>query len=221
MCVPFFFFSVILICPVPSLFTSANGISIFPFGSFCFSWLGFYLGMGTDDNYVCRIMVAWIGAFIPLWILPSKFGPLSAGAFFIQFGVQGAWGVVSTQLVFILSTSFEILSILVDFFLFCRLFLFDVWMYVDVWWMLYGVVMMRSSPHLHLHPSSYDAPMSPALFSLFLISPLEFCAPSFLPAQLATLNRNSKRYYFLPSCLLPHLFSLVSCLLIPDHEQIP
>lgn len=33
-------------------------------------------------------------AFIPLWILPNTFGPLSAGAFWIQFGVQGAWGVV-------------------------------------------------------------------------------------------------------------------------------
>jgi len=33
-------------------------------------------------------------AFIPLWILPSSFAGLSAGAFFIQFGVQGAWGVV-------------------------------------------------------------------------------------------------------------------------------
>lgn len=35
-----------------------------------------------------------IGAFIPLWILPNSFGALSAGAFCIQFGVQGAWGVV-------------------------------------------------------------------------------------------------------------------------------
>ena len=34
------------------------------------------------------------GAFIPLWILPDTFGKLSAGAFFVQFGVQGAWGVV-------------------------------------------------------------------------------------------------------------------------------
>ena len=33
-------------------------------------------------------------AFIPLCILPSSFSALSAGAFCIQFGVQGAWGVV-------------------------------------------------------------------------------------------------------------------------------
>jgi len=29
-----------------------------------------------------------------LWILPSTFPALSAGAFFIQVGVQGAWGVI-------------------------------------------------------------------------------------------------------------------------------
>ena len=34
-------------------------------------------------------------AFIPLWILPSSFSALAAGAFCIQIGVQGAWGVVS------------------------------------------------------------------------------------------------------------------------------
>jgi MFS transporter, SHS family, lactate transporter len=38
------------------------------------------------------------GAFIPLWILPSGFSALSAGAFCIQFGVQGAWGVIPIQL---------------------------------------------------------------------------------------------------------------------------
>lgn len=39
-----------------------------------------------------------IGAFIPLWILPNSFGGLAAGAFCIQFGVQGAWGVIPIQL---------------------------------------------------------------------------------------------------------------------------
>jgi len=39
-----------------------------------------------------------IGAFIPLWILPTTFGALSAGAFFIQFGVQGAWGIIPVHL---------------------------------------------------------------------------------------------------------------------------
>ncbi|KDQ51274.1 hypothetical protein JAAARDRAFT_536713 [Jaapia argillacea MUCL 33604] len=44
------------------------------------------------------IFVVLIGAFIPLWIIPSSFGGLSAGAFWIQFGVQGAWGVIPIQL---------------------------------------------------------------------------------------------------------------------------
>ncbi|OJT14693.1 Carboxylic acid transporter protein -like protein [Trametes pubescens] len=44
------------------------------------------------------IFVLLIGAFIPLWILPSSFGALAAGAFCIQFGVQGAWGVIPIQL---------------------------------------------------------------------------------------------------------------------------
>lgn len=35
------------------------------------------------------------GAMIPLWILPTSFGALSAGAFFLQFAAQGSGGVVS------------------------------------------------------------------------------------------------------------------------------
>lgn len=37
-------------------------------------------------------------AFLPLWLLPNQFGGLAAGAFFVQFGVQGAWGVVPIYL---------------------------------------------------------------------------------------------------------------------------
>ncbi|KAF9646669.1 MFS general substrate transporter [Thelephora ganbajun] len=40
---------------------------------------------------ICALL---IGAFIPLWIVPNTFGKLSAGAFCIQFGVQGALGIV-------------------------------------------------------------------------------------------------------------------------------
>lgn len=40
------------------------------------------------------VFILLIGAFIPLWILPNTFGSLSAGAFCIQVGVQGAWGVI-------------------------------------------------------------------------------------------------------------------------------
>ena len=45
--------------------------------------------------FLSSLFVLLIGAFIPLWILPSTFSALAAGAFCIQFGVQGAWGVVS------------------------------------------------------------------------------------------------------------------------------
>jgi len=43
-------------------------------------------------------MCVWTGAFIPLWILPNTFSGLALGAFFLQFGVQGAWGVVPIYL---------------------------------------------------------------------------------------------------------------------------
>jgi len=44
------------------------------------------------------IHVVLIGVFIPLWILPTSFSALAAGAFCIQWGVQGAWGVIPIQL---------------------------------------------------------------------------------------------------------------------------
>jgi len=58
---------------------------------------------GYTSQYIGRrltivIAVLLVGAFIPLWIIPNTFGPLSAGAFWIQFGVQGAWGVIPIQL---------------------------------------------------------------------------------------------------------------------------
>ena len=35
------------------------------------------------------LCVLLIGIFIPLWIIPDTFSKLSAGAFCVQFGVQG------------------------------------------------------------------------------------------------------------------------------------
>jgi SHS family lactate transporter-like MFS transporter len=57
-------------------------------------WLSQY--MGRRLTIVSFVLL--IGAFIPLWILPSSFSALSAGAFCIQFGVQGAWGVIPIHL---------------------------------------------------------------------------------------------------------------------------
>ncbi|EKM79685.1 hypothetical protein AGABI1DRAFT_114166 [Agaricus bisporus var. burnettii JB137-S8] len=58
---------------------------------------------GMISQYIGRrltivLFVLLIAVFIPLWILPSTFGALAAGAFCIQFGVQGAWGVIPIQL---------------------------------------------------------------------------------------------------------------------------
>ncbi|THH18359.1 hypothetical protein EW146_g2604 [Bondarzewia mesenterica] len=57
-------------------------------------WLSQYLGR----RLTIVSFVLLLGAFIPLWILPNSFGALSAGAFWVQFGVQGAWGVIPIQL---------------------------------------------------------------------------------------------------------------------------
>lgn len=53
-----------------------------------------YIGRRLTIILFCLL----IGVFIPLWIIPSTFGALAAGAFCIQFGVQGAWGVIPIQL---------------------------------------------------------------------------------------------------------------------------
>lgn len=54
-------------------------------------------------GYICQflgrrltiiVFCLWTCAFLPLWLLPNSFGGLAAGAFFVQFGVQGAWGVI-------------------------------------------------------------------------------------------------------------------------------
>ncbi|KAK7451730.1 hypothetical protein VKT23_012409 [Stygiomarasmius scandens] len=57
-------------------------------------WASQYIGRRLTI-IICILLVA---AFIPLWILPSDFSGLAAGAFCIQFGVQGAWGVIPIQL---------------------------------------------------------------------------------------------------------------------------
>ncbi|KXN84179.1 hypothetical protein AN958_12915 [Leucoagaricus sp. SymC.cos] len=63
-------------------------------GGMIAGWLSQYIGR----RLTIVIFVCLIGAFIPLWILPTTFSSLAAGAFCIQFGVQGAWGVIPIQL---------------------------------------------------------------------------------------------------------------------------
>nr|GAT50182.1 MFS general substrate transporter [Mycena chlorophos] len=59
-------------------------------GGFVAGYLSQYLGR----RITIIIFLLLSGAFIPLWILPSSFGALAAGAFCVQFGVEGAWGVI-------------------------------------------------------------------------------------------------------------------------------
>ncbi|KAJ2833330.1 Carboxylic acid transporter [Coemansia furcata] len=63
-------------------------------GGMFFGYISEYLGRRRTIA-ICAICGA---CFIPLWILPSKFGPLLAGAFFMQMFVQGAWGVIPVYL---------------------------------------------------------------------------------------------------------------------------
>jgi MFS transporter, SHS family, lactate transporter len=46
------------------------------------------------------IMLAFVGALaaIPMWALPSGIAKLAAGAFLLQFMVQGAWGVIPAHI---------------------------------------------------------------------------------------------------------------------------
>lgn len=57
-----------------------------------------YLSQYLGRRLTIIMFVIMTGALIPAWILPHSFGALSAGAFFLQFGVQGAWGVVPIYL---------------------------------------------------------------------------------------------------------------------------
>ncbi|WVQ69355.1 uncharacterized protein L199_007572 [Kwoniella botswanensis] len=57
-----------------------------------------YASQYTGRRFAILVCACWTAAFLPLWILPTSFGGLAAGGFFVQAGVQGAWGVVPIYL---------------------------------------------------------------------------------------------------------------------------
>ena len=62
---------------------------------------GLVMGRWSDRRGRRRVMIwAFIGAilFIPLWALPARLPLLAAGAFALQFMVQGAWGIIPAHI---------------------------------------------------------------------------------------------------------------------------
>ncbi|ORY30339.1 major facilitator superfamily domain-containing protein [Naematelia encephala] len=58
---------------------------------------------GYASQYVGRrlailLCLLYTACWMPLWLIPTSFAGLSAGGFFMQSGVQGAWGVVPIYL---------------------------------------------------------------------------------------------------------------------------
>lgn len=53
-----------------------------------------YLGR----RFALSVAIIYTGCWIPLWILPDSFAGLAAGGFFLQSGVQAAWGIVPVYL---------------------------------------------------------------------------------------------------------------------------
>ncbi|KAG1732450.1 uncharacterized protein EDB91DRAFT_675125 [Suillus paluster] len=80
----------------------------------CYCWIGESVHWTPLDDHVCAFhnicspfhqnFVLLVGAFIPLWVLPSSFSGLSAGAFCIQVVVQG---VIPIQLAEMSSPGFR------------------------------------------------------------------------------------------------------------------
>jgi len=57
-----------------------------------------YMSQYFGRRLIVIVCCLWTVCWIPLWILPDSFGSLSTGAFFVQTGVQGAWGVIPVYL---------------------------------------------------------------------------------------------------------------------------
>ncbi|ORY24476.1 MFS general substrate transporter [Naematelia encephala] len=69
--------------------------------------IGGYLSQYLGRRLTIIVMCLFCGAMLPLWLLPDSFAGLSAGAFFVQAGVQGAYGVVPVYLAEISPVAFR------------------------------------------------------------------------------------------------------------------
>jgi MFS family permease len=58
---------------------------------------GGYISQIIGRRWTIIGLALWTAAWIPLWIIPDSFGGLAAGGFFVQSGVQGAWGVIVSR----------------------------------------------------------------------------------------------------------------------------
>jgi len=59
---------------------------------------GFFSDRWGRRRSVMASAIALAAALLPFWIYPSSLGLLTAGAFLMQFMVQGAWGIVPAHL---------------------------------------------------------------------------------------------------------------------------
>ncbi|WFC95530.1 hypothetical protein MBRA1_002178 [Malassezia brasiliensis] len=57
-----------------------------------------YLSQYIGRRLAMLTFIIFAGCMIPAWILPNSFSGLAAGGFFLQVGVQGAWGVIPVYL---------------------------------------------------------------------------------------------------------------------------
>ncbi|WOO79089.1 Carboxylic acid transporter [Vanrija pseudolonga] len=70
-----------------------------------FGYISQYLGR----RLTMLVGIVWIGAWIPLWILPNNFGGLAVGAGMVQSGVIGLWGITGLLLAEIAPPAFRAL----------------------------------------------------------------------------------------------------------------
>ncbi|KAJ3756611.1 MFS general substrate transporter [Lentinula raphanica] len=81
---------------------SAHDATLMTIIGFCGAIVGGAVA-GSVSQHIGRrltlILFVLLGAlFIPLWILPTTFAGLAIGAFCVQFGLQGSWGVMAIHL---------------------------------------------------------------------------------------------------------------------------